>query len=115
MLNLKPPRKSRIILKVDVKGYAPLKLENDTWEKLRRVETVWWMIRPLLNDLNSLIKVALTMWSSLDDRVLHIGGTPKSMASLEGYDIALTYSENSKAPIGATNVPTRLLVIKGSP
>ncbi|KAA0055657.1 uncharacterized protein E6C27_scaffold181G00250 [Cucumis melo var. makuwa] len=50
---------------------------------------------------------------NMDDRVLHIGGTPKSMASLEGYDIALTYSENSKAPIGATNVPTRLLVIRG--
>ena len=52
---------------------------------------------------------------SLGDHDLHIEGTLKSMTNLEGYNVILTYGENSKTPIGATIGSACPLVIKGSP
>ncbi|KAA0067535.1 uncharacterized protein E6C27_scaffold50G00580 [Cucumis melo var. makuwa] len=60
-----------------------------------------------------IIKAAMMIVIGRDpkgDRVLHIEGTSKLMASPK----VPSTSENSKKPIGATTVSTRPLVIKGS-
>ena len=58
----KPPKKLRLILVVEVKIYALMKLRNDLWRKLREGRNDWWIIHLLLHTLNFLLNVVLTMW-----------------------------------------------------
>ena len=76
---------------------------------------IYCIFAPLLLLLLVFLVVNIILQSSLGDHDLHIEGTLKSMANLEDYNVVLTYSENSKTPIGATIGYASPLVIKGSP